>query len=133
MASQFADILTLFLFTSLVTGLSLMSISSLVLELWQFFYKGLTRNLEIGNTPVWVLLNIWRLGQVRETKFGTYISNQTLLMLQSARKVLQFTISEISRENQQTGWNYPSSPFPPRPRLGLNYKHITRLENCCYF
>ena len=29
-----------------------------------FFYKGLTRNSEIGNTNVWVLLNIWKLGQV---------------------------------------------------------------------
>ena len=44
-----------------------------------FFYKGLTRNLEIGNTPVWVLLNIWSLGQVRNTKFGTEVSNEMLL------------------------------------------------------
>ena len=35
------------------------------------FYKTLTRNLEIGNTPVWVLPNVWRLGQVKNTKFGT--------------------------------------------------------------
>ena len=27
-----------------------------------FFYKGLTRFLEMGNNPVWVLLIIWRLG-----------------------------------------------------------------------
>ena len=26
------------------------------------FCKGLTRNPEIGNTPVWILQNIWRLG-----------------------------------------------------------------------
>ena len=44
-----------------------------------FFYKGLTRNPEIGNTPVWVLPNIWRLGQVRDTTFGTNISNEMLL------------------------------------------------------
>ena len=43
------------------------------------FYKGLTRNLEIGNTPVWVLPNIHRLGWVRNTKFGTIISNKMLL------------------------------------------------------
>ena len=41
-----------------------------------FFYKGLARNLEIGNTPVWVLPNIWRLGWVRDTKFGTNVSNE---------------------------------------------------------
>ena len=44
-----------------------------------FFYKGLTRNLEIGNTPVWVLPNIWRLGRVMDTKFGTNVSNRMLL------------------------------------------------------
>ena len=43
------------------------------------FYKGLTRNLEIGNTPVWVLPNIWRLGQVGDTKFGANVSNKMLL------------------------------------------------------
>ena len=42
------------------------------------FYKGLTRNPEIRNTPVWVLPNIWRLGQVRNTKFGMNISNKIL-------------------------------------------------------
>ena len=35
-----------------ITGSGVMIIS---------FYKGLTRNLEIRNTPVWVFLNIWRL------------------------------------------------------------------------
>ena len=43
------------------------------------FYKGLTRNPEIGNTPVWVLLNIWRLRRVRNTKFDTNVSNKILL------------------------------------------------------
>ena len=40
-----------------------------------FFCKGLTRNPEMRNTPVWVLPNIWRLGQVIDTKFGTNVSN----------------------------------------------------------
>ena len=47
-----------------------------------FVYKGLTRNSEIRNTPVWVLPNIWgykRPGQVRDTRFGTNISNKMLL------------------------------------------------------
>ena len=37
---------------------------------------------EIGNTPVWVLPNIWRLGRVRNTEiteFGTNVSNKMLL------------------------------------------------------
>ena len=44
-----------------------------------FLYKEFTRNLEIGNKPAWVLPNIWQLGRVRETKFGTNISDKMLL------------------------------------------------------
>ena len=44
-----------------------------------FVYKVLTRNPETRNTPVWVLPNIWRLGGVRDTKFGTNVSNKKLL------------------------------------------------------
>ena len=39
-----------------------------------FLYKGLTRNLKIGNIPIWVLPNIWRLGWDRDTKFGTNVT-----------------------------------------------------------
>ena len=48
-----------FIFSSLVTGQSLMSISSLVLGLRQFFDKGLTLNPKRGITRVWVLPVIW--------------------------------------------------------------------------
>ena len=44
-----------------------------------FFNKELTRNPEIGITHVWVLLNIWRLGQVRDTKFSMIIPKGMLL------------------------------------------------------
>ena len=44
-----------------------------------FVYKGLTRNTEIGNNPVWILPNIWRLGRVKDTKFDTNTSNKKLL------------------------------------------------------
>ena len=44
-----------------------------------YCYKGLTRNPAIGNTPIWVLPNIWRLGRVMDTKFGTGVSNEMLL------------------------------------------------------
>ena len=43
------------------------------------FYKGLTRIPEIGNTPVWVLPNIWSLVWVRNIKFGANVSNKMLL------------------------------------------------------
>ena len=41
--------------------------------------KGLTRNLEIVNTPVWVLPSILRLRQVRDAEFGPNVSNKVLL------------------------------------------------------
>ena len=44
-----------------------------------FFYKGLTRNPEIGNTPFWFLPNIWRLKQAMDTRFGMNVSNKMLL------------------------------------------------------
>ena len=46
-----------------------------------FLYQELTRNPEIGNTPVWVFLNIciWRLRRVRDTKFAKNVSNVKLL------------------------------------------------------
>ena len=44
-----------------------------------FHCKGLTRNPEIGNTLVWVIPNIWRLGQVRDSKFDKNVSNEVLL------------------------------------------------------
>ena len=76
--SQFSDMMStskvfdvaLFLMSNFITGYGIMTI---------FFYEGLTRNPEIGNTTVWVLPNIWRLGQVMGTKSGTNVSNRVLL------------------------------------------------------
>ena len=82
----------LFLLWSLVTGPSFMSISSLVLELTLFFYKGLTRNLEIhlsGLCPIsgdWCELGIPDLAQISLIKY--------YWMLQNAR-VTAFTISKF--------------------------------------
>ena len=61
-----------------------------------YFFKGLTRNPEIGNNPVWVLSSIWRLVPV---KFGRSFSNKMLLNAKNDR-VTSFTIYEL-RENQQ--------------------------------
>ena len=52
---------------NIITSSGIMTIS---------FYKGLTRNLEIWNNHVWVLSNIWRLGQDRNTKFDRNVSNK---------------------------------------------------------
>ena len=43
-----------------------------------FFCKGFTGNLEIGNTPVWVLPSIWRLDRVSDTRFGMNVFDKVL-------------------------------------------------------
>ena len=67
-----------------------------------FFYKGLTRNPEIRNTPIWIFSYIWRLGQVRNTKFDRNVSNKMLLNATKCQ-VTAFTISELLREKQDGG------------------------------
>ena len=87
---------------NIITGSGVMTI---------FFYKRLTRNPEIGNTPICVLPNIWRLEWVRNTKVGTNISNETkdlcwnITSLMNAAKCQDtaFTVFELLREIQQGG------------------------------
>ena len=50
-----------------------------------FVHKRLTRNQEIWDMPVWVLPDIWRLGQVRDTKFGTNVSSKRLRIVNAVR------------------------------------------------
>ena len=64
-----------------------------------FVYKGLTRNPEIANTIVLVLPNISRLGQVRDTKFGTNVFNKMLLNTAKCQGCTAFTVSELLGEN----------------------------------
>ena len=78
-----------------------------------YFFKGLTRNPEIGNTPIWVLFNIWRLGQVRNTKFGMDVFNKILLNAANCQGY-NFTLSKLLKENQQGGVKLP---YPPLTRF----------------
>ena len=111
MTSQFAHTtappnffnVVLFLLSSLVTGPNFMSIPSLVLELWQFFFlRVLTRNLEIWKTPVWVLPNIPKSGALDEL----WILNLARILLMKFYWMLQnvrVTFSELFRENNRGG------------------------------
>ena len=87
----------------------------------QFFYKGLTRNRKIRITPVWVLPNIWRLGQVRDSKFSTNISNEMSLNAVKCQCYSFFRFWVIKgKSTGGRGINPP--PPPPHPittRLGL--------------
>ena len=97
-----------------------------------FFYKGLTRNPEIGNKPVWVLPNIWRLGWVTDTKFDTNISNRMLLNAAKCQ-VTAFNAFELLTKN----WGGGGKITPPPPRLGLELKQINKqkekMELILYF
>ena len=75
------------------------------------FYKVLTRNSEIGYTPDWVFPNMWRLGQVRNTKFGMNLSNKMLLhaaKYQSYSFYYFWVINSIQNE----GRGVKRSPLP---------------------
>ena len=96
---------------NIITGSGVMTI---------FFYKGLTRNPEIGNTPVWVLPNIWRLGRVRDTKFGTNVSNEMLL---NAAKCQGYNFDRFRVIKRKTlEWGKVTPPHLPTPRLGIIWK-----------
>ena len=89
---------------NIITGSGVMTI---------FFHKGLTRNPEIGNFPVWVLRRsgfIWKLVQ----SLAVWIRNlakksqiNSYFMLQNTR-VTAFMVSVLLRENQQ-GVKLPST------------------------
>ena len=64
-----------------------------------FVYKGLTRNLEIRNITAWVLPSIWRLARVRDTKFGTNVSNKDLLNSAKCHGYSFFCFLVIKGEN----------------------------------
>ena len=56
--------------SSLVTSPIFMSTSSLVVELWQFYF--------IRHWPE-LIPNIWRLERIKDTKFGSNVPNKMLL------------------------------------------------------
>ena len=89
---------------NIITGSGIMTI---------FFYKRLTRNLEIRNTPLWVLPNIWRLGQVVDTKLGRNVTNKTL------RNAAKFQGYRFYRflifKGKPTGGGVKLPPSPPPP------------------
>ena len=106
---------------NIITGSGIMTIS---------FCKGLTKNPEIGNTPVWVFSNIWRLGQVMNTKFGMNVSNRMSLYVAKYQgySFYRFWVIELLSENQ-LGVKFQHLP----PRLGLTYiTHIIYITCIMY-
>ena len=102
---------------NIITGSGIMTI---------FFYKGLTRNPEIGNTPVWVLPNIWRLGKVRTTKSGSNVSNKMFL---NAGKCQDYSFYRFWVIKGKPTGEVKLRPSLPTPRLTDQIS----LSNCLSF
>ena len=124
-SSVFFDV-GVFLLSSLINGPSFMSISSLVLEIWQFFYKRLNRNPELETLPSefcpisgdWGKLQISNLAQISLIKsYG---------ILQNIR-VTAFAVSELLRGNKQ---GEGEKPLTHTPRLGLSL-HLRKKKRWC--
>ena len=105
---------------NIITGSGVMTI---------FFYKRLTRNPKIGNSHVWVLPNIWRLGRVSDTKHGANVSNKMLLkaLKMPGLQLLPF-MSYWGKSNR--GAVKLPSPAPPPPFW--TQIRVKGYENHCY-
>ena len=122
MTSQFADMtsssnffeVVLFLLSSLVTGPSFMSISSLLLQLWQFsFIRDCPeiRKLEIPSSESCPISGDWdELGIPNVARMSLM---KCYWMLQNAR-VTAVTVSELLRENQH-GVKLPPTQVKRQP------------------
>ena len=95
-------------FHVLITGSGIITI---------FFYKELTRNLEIGNTPVWVLPNVWILGQVMDTQFGTNVSNKILLNAAKFQGYSSYRFWIIKGKPTRGGWGGKTPPHQIRVKI----------------
>ena len=94
---------------NIMTGFGVMTI---------FVYKGLTRNPEIGNTPIWVLPNIRKLGHVRDNKFSTNVSNKKLQGAATCQGYSFYRFRVI--KGKTTGGvkiTLSPPPAPPHPHL----------------
>ena len=111
--SNFFDVV-LFLLSSLVTGLSFMSVSSLVLELWQLSFIRDWPEIRKSEIPQ---SETGRQGRAMDTKFGTSVSNRMLLNAAKFQGTA-LTVFELSRENQLGGGGVKLPP-PPPPKLVL--------------
>ena len=96
-----------------------------------FVYKELTRNPEIWNITVWVLANIWRLGRVRDTKFGTNVSNKMLLNAVKW-KGYSFYCFWIIKGKPITGVKLPSTQIRIDVICGIDYSERPFSKNSYY-
>ena len=116
MTLQFPDMTS----SSIFLG-CLVSFLNFLLSIFVSVVSFLTKNPEIGNTPIWVLPNIWRLGQVMDTKFGTNVSNRMLLNAAKCQgySFYRFWVIKGKPTGGGAEGKITHPPPPPPPRLGL--------------
>ena len=72
------------------------------------FYKGLKMKMPV----VWVLPNIWRLGQIRNTKFGTDVSKEMFLHATKCQSYI-FYCFWVIKGKPTNGWGGRYKILPP--------------------
>ena len=110
-------VVAIFLLSSIVTGSTFMSISLLVLELWQFSFMRdwpEIRNLEITPSEFFPISEDW--GELGLPNLAWMSVMKCYWMLQNSR-VTAATVSELLRENQ----------------LGDNYGQKRLNESLCWY
>ena len=91
---------------NIITGSGFMTI---------FFMRDWLEIWRLKIPPAWVLPNIWRLGRVRGTIFGPYVSNKRLLNAAKCQgySFLHFWVIK----GEPTGVKLSPSPFPTQIRV----------------
>ena len=126
MTSRFADMTSssssfdvcLFFLSSLVTGQSFMSISWLVLELWQFFFiknRLEIRKLEIPPSRFCAISGYW--DELVIPKRAWMSLMKSYWMLQNTR-VTAFTVSKLLKGETNRGVKLPPLPTQYRVKTG---------------
>ena len=113
MTLQFPDMTS----SSIFLG-CLVSFLNFILSIFVSVVSFLTKNPEIGNTPIWVLPNIWKLRRVSDTKFG---SDEMLPNPAKCQVYSFYRFWVIKGKPTGQGGNCPPPPPtpPPPPRLEL--------------
>ena len=111
MTLQFPDMTS----SSIFLG-CLVSFLNFLLSIFVSVVSFLTKNPEIGNTPIWVLPNIWKLRRVSDTKFG---SDEMLPNPAKCQVYSFYRFWVIKGKPTGQGGNCPPPTPPPPPRLEL--------------
>ena len=116
-SSNFFDAFLFFLSSLVVTGPRFMSISSLVLELWQFSFIRIDQKSEIPPSEFCSIFGDW--GELGIPNLAQMFLMKCYWMLPNAR-VTAFTISELLRLNP-----IGELKLPLPPRLGWKFEYHT--------